>query len=76
MKKEDDQFITAKEVAKILRMSYRHFLKLLKEGEISLPRHKIGKRERFVRKDVENYLEKSITQPYTKGHQEDTKDEA
>ena len=76
MKKEDYQFITAKEVAKILHMSYRHFLKLLKEGEILLPRHKIGRRERFVRKDVEDYLEKTVSQPYTKEDQEDSKDEA
>jgi excisionase family DNA binding protein len=75
VKKEDYQFITAKEVAKILRISYRHFLKLLKEGEISIPRHKIGRRERFVRKDVEDYLEKSISQHYIKEHQEDSKDE-
>ena len=76
MKKEDYQFITAKEVAKILRISYRHFLKLLKEGEISLPRHKIGRRERFVRKDVEDYLEKSVSQSYTKEDIEDSKNEA
>lgn len=76
MKKEDYQFINAKEVANILGISYRHFLKLLKEGEISIPRHKIGKRERFIRKDVEDYLEKSISQPYTTEHQEDSKDKA
>lgn len=75
MKKEDYQFINAKEVAKILGISYRHFFKLLKEGQISIPRHKIGKRERFIRKDVEDYLEKSISQPYPKEDQEDSKDE-
>jgi excisionase family DNA binding protein len=66
VKKEDYQFINAKEVAEILHISYRHFLKLLRDGEISLPRHKIGKRERFVRKDVEDYLEKRVSQPYAK----------
>jgi excisionase family DNA binding protein len=76
VKKEDYQFINAREVAEILHISYRHFLKLLKEGEISIPRHKIGKRERFVRKDVENYLEKSVSQSYTSEHQENSKDEA
>lgn len=70
MKKEDYQFINAREVAEILQMSYRHFLKLLKEGEISIPRHKIGKRERFVRKDVEDYLEKRVSQSYIKEDQE------
>jgi excisionase family DNA binding protein len=70
LKKEDYQFINAREVAEILRISYRHFLKLLREGEISIPRHKIGKRERFVRKDVEDYLEKRVSQSYIKEDQE------
>jgi excisionase family DNA binding protein len=71
LEKEDYQFINAREVAEILRISYRHFLKLLREGEISIPRHKIGKRERFVRKDVEDYLEKRVSQSYTKESQKD-----
>ena len=76
VKKEDYHFINAREVAEILHISYRHFLKLLKEGEISIPRHKIGKRERFVKKDVEDYLEKSVSQSYAKEIQEKSKDKS
>ena len=76
MKKEDYQFINAREVAEILHISYRHFLKLLKEGAISIPRHKIGKRERFVKKDVEDYLEKSVSQSYVTEIQQRSKDES
>lgn len=71
MEKEDYQFINAKEVAEMLQISYRHFFKLLKSGDIPLPRHKIGKRERFLRKDVEDYLKRKTSRPYIKEDQED-----
>jgi excisionase family DNA binding protein len=69
--KDESEIISAREASDILHISYAYFLKLLREGTITIPFSQIGKHVKFKRKDVQDYFEKTFTEPYKK---EDKKD--
>jgi len=62
--KDKSEIISAREASDILHLSYPYFLKLLREGVIIIPCSKIGKHVKFKRKDVQDYFEKTFTEPY------------
>ena len=64
--KEENEIISAREASDILHLSYPYFLKLLREGVITIPCSKIGKHVKFKRKDVQDYFEKTFTELHTK----------
>lgn len=69
--KDESEIISAREASDILHLSYPYFLKLLREGTITIPCSKIGKHVRFRRKDVQDYFEKTFTESYKKDDKED-----
>ena len=68
--KDESEIISAKEASDILHLSYPYFLKLLREGTITIPCSQIGKHVRFKRKDVQDYFEKTFTESYKKEYKE------
>lgn len=55
-----DNILNGKEVANILKVSNRHVTRLAEQGK--LPGFQVGNLWRFRQKDLEEYIEKSVTQ--------------
>ena len=64
---EQDTTLDARDVARILKVSYRTVLRLAERGE--LPYFRVGDLWRFERKDVEDFIKRN-KQPGKKHDQE------
>jgi excisionase family DNA binding protein len=55
-----ENILDGKAVAKMLKVSYRHVLRLAEKGE--LPAFQVGNLWRFRQSDLEDYINKQIQQ--------------
>jgi len=58
---KDEQYYTLEQVAKLLQVSQRTIIRLIKTGR--LPAVRVGKQWRIARSDLQEYLRSSGQQP-------------